>query len=47
MTRSHRKAHHILWIVLTLAVGLGVAMALLLRAPAHAASPAAPCEAHR
>jgi hypothetical protein len=39
MTRSHRSAHRILWIVLTLAVGLGLVAALMLRAPAQAASP--------
>ncbi len=33
MTRSHRSIHRVLWPVLALAVGLGFAMALLLRPP--------------
>jgi hypothetical protein len=41
MKRSLRSAHRTLWIVLVLAVGFGFAMALLLRAPAHAETVAA------
>jgi hypothetical protein len=33
MKRSHRTAHRLLWPLLALLVGLGVTMALLLRAP--------------
>jgi hypothetical protein len=33
MTRSHRSAHRLIWIALTLAVALGFTMALVLRPP--------------
>jgi len=36
MTRSHRALHRRLWLVLALALGFGLAIALLWRAPAHA-----------
>jgi hypothetical protein len=38
MTRSHRSAHHVIWIVMALAMGVGLAAALLQRAPAHASA---------
>jgi hypothetical protein len=41
MTRSQRSVHRVLWVVLALAMGIGFAVALLLRAPAHAGTPAA------
>jgi cytochrome c-type biogenesis protein CcmE len=41
MKRSLRSAHRRLWVVLAIAVGLAFAMALLLRAPAHAETMAA------
>jgi hypothetical protein len=47
MTRSHRAAHRLLWILLALVLGLGLAAALLWRAPAHAATPASVIEAPR
>jgi hypothetical protein len=37
MTRSHRSAHHVLWIVMALAMAVGLATALLQRA-AHASA---------
>jgi hypothetical protein len=41
MRRPHRSAHRVLWILLALAVALGLATALVLRAPpAHAAAAA-------
>jgi hypothetical protein len=33
MRRAHRSVHRSLWPILALVVGLGVAMALVLRAP--------------
>jgi hypothetical protein len=33
MTRGHRSVHRLLWPVLALVVGLGFAMALVLRPP--------------
>jgi hypothetical protein len=36
MTRMHRSVHRLLWPVLALAVGLGLAMALYLRPPPNA-----------
>lgn len=36
MTRSHRSAHRVLWVVLALALGVGFSIALLWRTPARA-----------
>jgi hypothetical protein len=36
MTRSHRMAHRLIWPLLALLVGLGFAMALVLRPPPDA-----------
>jgi hypothetical protein len=41
MKRRFRAAHRILWVLLALGVGLVFAMALMLRAPAHAGTTAA------
>jgi hypothetical protein len=47
VTRSHRAAHRLLWIALALALAFGFGVALLWRAPAHAAMPASASEAER
>ncbi len=41
MTRSHRSAHRLIWPLLALLVGLGFAMALVLRPPPDEPPPAA------
>ena len=38
MTRSLRNAHRVVWVALALALILGLAAALVFRAPAHAAT---------
>jgi hypothetical protein len=38
MTRAHRKFHRLAWVLLALAVGLLLLLALLWRDPAHAAA---------
>jgi hypothetical protein len=47
MTRKHRIAHRLIWPALTLLVSFGLAMALILRAPSAAESPADVQETHR
>ena len=38
MTRTHRKLHRLVWVLLALGVGLALLLALLWRDPAHAAA---------
>jgi hypothetical protein len=47
MTRSLRTAHRVLWVALALALILGLAAALVFRAPAHAATFLSSDEARR
>ena len=37
MTRTHRKLHRLVWLLLALGVGLALLLAFLWRDPAHAA----------
>lgn len=36
MTRTHRKLHRLVWLLLALGVGLALLLAFLWRDPAHA-----------
>ena len=38
MTRTHRKLHRLVWLLLALGVGLALLLAFLWRDPAHAAA---------
>jgi hypothetical protein len=38
MTRTHRKLHRLVWLLLALGVGLALLLALAWRDPAHAAA---------
>jgi hypothetical protein len=38
MTRTHRKLHRLVWLLLALGVGLALLLALTWRDPAHAAA---------
>jgi hypothetical protein len=38
MTRTHRKLHRLVWLLLALGVGLALLLALAWRDPAHASA---------